>query len=145
MGYSAIAQMRASMIGLHPQSSGWIKWVNNLPEKQLYAIYCDRYTKGAFDKVKKPTESMQMDIFEAANNMERIAQQEEDKISCSLEYIINIDIGKGSNPSYVQIDEVIDGKRVPIGSWKGTSADMLYFDFIDLMSMNENEKEDNKK
>ncbi len=128
----ADTRKRIKLAGIHPDSNGWQKWVYALPTRQMAAIYNDYERKGAFSEKKEKSKFRQMDIFEAARNMEREAKMEEQQLACSMEFVMSIDIAKpGESASHIQLDEMIDGRRYEIATWKGKEADQLYLDLVD--------------
>lgn len=119
------------LAALHAQSAGWKKWVYSLPARQMAAIFKDYERKGKFAEKPAKKKFRQMDIFEAAKNAEREAKMEEQELLSSMQFIVDIDIGSKNSDSYIQIDEMIDGKRCCVGSWRGEEADQLYLDLVD--------------
>lgn len=137
----ADARKREKIAAIHPNSNGWRKWVYALSTRQMAAIYNDYERKGTFADKKDKPKYRQMDIFEAARNMEREAKMEEQELLCSMEFVVSIDIAKGNEASYVQLDEMIDGKRYEIATWKGKEADKLYLDLVDRIIAEEKGEE----
>ena len=135
------ARKRERIVAIHPDSNGWKKWVYSLPTRQMAAIYKDYDRKGVFTEKKTKKKFRQMDIFEAARNMEREAQMEGQKLLSSMQFIVDVDIGSKNTDSYIQVDEMIDGKRCCVGSWSGKEADQLYLDLVDRIIEEKKEAE----
>ena len=73
--------------------------------------------------------------------MEREAKMEEQKLLSSMQFIVDVDIGSKNTDSYIQVDEMIDGKRCCVGSWSGKDADQLYLDLVDRIIEEKKEAE----